>query len=161
MKIYDELVWRGLIKDVSSPEIEEKLKYIGLSLDNISPNLQEEQPLNYRVPRDYDENQYKQYRYIPVSKISILLTPTNRLDELEEKYRKATPLIAFLDNQSEESSIRHSIFLNMLKQLSLEDLEKLEKEQQKLSKNVPFRVKYENNSKSCIRTFAEICRKHS
>ena len=33
----------------------------------------------------------------------------------------------------------------MLKQLSLEDLEKLEKEQQKLSKNVPFRVKYENN----------------
>lgn len=127
------------------PEIEEKLKYIGLSLDNISPNLEEEQPLNYRVPRDYDENQYKQYRYIPVSKISILLTPTNRLDELEEKYRKATPLIAFLDNQSEESSIRHSIFLNMLKQLSLEELEKLEKEQQKLSKNVPFRVKYENN----------------
>ena len=40
------------------PEIEEKLKYIGLSLDNISPNLQEEQPLNYRVPRDYDENFY-------------------------------------------------------------------------------------------------------
>ena len=143
------------------PEIEEKLKYIGLSLDNISPNLEEEQPLNYRVPRDYDENQYKQYRYIPVSKISILLTPTNRLDELEEKYRKATPLIAFLDNQSEESSIRHSIFLNMLKQLSLEELKKLEKEQQKLSKNVPFRVKYENNSKSCIRAFAEICRKHS
>ena len=33
----------------------------------------------------------------------------------------------------------------MLKQLSLEELEKLEKEQQKLSKNVPFRVKYENN----------------
>ena len=25
MKIYDELVWRGLIKDVSSPDIEEKL----------------------------------------------------------------------------------------------------------------------------------------
>ena len=48
------------------PEIEEKLKYIGLSLDNISPNLEEEQPLNYRVPRDYDENQYKQYRYILV-----------------------------------------------------------------------------------------------
>lgn len=25
MKIYDELVWRGLIKDVSSPDLEEKL----------------------------------------------------------------------------------------------------------------------------------------
>ncbi len=33
----------------------------------------------------------------------------------------------------------------MLKQLSLEELEKLEKEQQNYQKNVPFRVKYENN----------------
>ncbi len=38
------------------------------------------------------KNQYKQYRYIPVSKISILLTPTNRLDELEEKYKKSPHL---------------------------------------------------------------------
>ena len=29
MKIYDELVWRGLIKDVSSPDLEEKLKNDG------------------------------------------------------------------------------------------------------------------------------------
>lgn len=31
MKIYDELVWRGLIKDVSSPEIEEKLNNGGMT----------------------------------------------------------------------------------------------------------------------------------
>lgn len=31
MKIYDELVWRGLIKDVSSPEIEEKINAGGLT----------------------------------------------------------------------------------------------------------------------------------
>lgn len=31
MKIYDELVWRGLIKDVSSPEIEEKLNQGGMT----------------------------------------------------------------------------------------------------------------------------------
>ena len=31
MKIYDELVWRGLIKDVSSPELEEKLNHGGLT----------------------------------------------------------------------------------------------------------------------------------
>lgn len=29
MKIYDELVWRGLIKDVSSPDLEEKLNMVG------------------------------------------------------------------------------------------------------------------------------------
>lgn len=31
MKIYDELVWRGLIKDISSPELEEKLNNGGLT----------------------------------------------------------------------------------------------------------------------------------
>lgn len=31
MKIYDELVWRGLIKDVSSPELEEKLNNGGMT----------------------------------------------------------------------------------------------------------------------------------
>ena len=31
MKLYDELVWRGLIKDVSSPELEEKLNEGGLT----------------------------------------------------------------------------------------------------------------------------------
>ena len=30
MKFYDELVWRGLIKDISSPELEEKLNKGGL-----------------------------------------------------------------------------------------------------------------------------------
>ena len=31
MKIYDELKWRGLIKDVSSPDLEEKLNNGGLT----------------------------------------------------------------------------------------------------------------------------------
>ncbi len=31
MKIYDELVWRGLIKDISSPELEEKLNAGGMT----------------------------------------------------------------------------------------------------------------------------------
>ncbi len=31
MKIYDELVWRGLIKDVSSPEIKDKLNNGGMT----------------------------------------------------------------------------------------------------------------------------------
>ena len=31
MKIYDELVWRGLIKDVSSPDLEEKLNNGGMT----------------------------------------------------------------------------------------------------------------------------------
>ena len=33
-------------------EIEEKLQYLGLTLDNIPEELQDE-PISYRVPRDY------------------------------------------------------------------------------------------------------------
>ena len=31
MKLYDELKWRGLIKDVTSPELEEKLNNGGMT----------------------------------------------------------------------------------------------------------------------------------
>lgn len=32
MKLYDELKWRGLINDVTSPELEEKLNQGGINL---------------------------------------------------------------------------------------------------------------------------------
>ena len=31
MKLYDELVWRGLIKDITNPELEEKLNNGGMT----------------------------------------------------------------------------------------------------------------------------------
>ena len=31
MKLYDELVWRGLIKDCTSPDLEEKLNAGGMT----------------------------------------------------------------------------------------------------------------------------------
>ncbi len=127
------------------PEIEKKLQYLGLSLEDIPEQLQGFEEINYRVPRDYDEKQYKQYRYIPIEKIQILLSPTNRLDELNEKYKKARPLSDYLDSKNEENVIRHSIFINMLKQMDVNEVEKIEKEQQKLSRQVPFKVKYEDN----------------
>ena len=43
------------------PEIEQKLQYIGLSLDKIPESILEYEPLNYRVPKGYDETKYKQY----------------------------------------------------------------------------------------------------
>ena len=83
--------------------------------------------------------------YTKKIKISILLSPTNRLDGLDEKYKKASPLANFLDNKNEENIIRHTIFLSILKQMSVEEIKKLEKEQQKLAKEIPFKVKYEDN----------------
>ena len=127
------------------PEIEEKLKYIGLSLDKIPKELLESEPLNFKIPKQYEEKKYKQYRYIPVDKIQILLSPTNRLQSVEEKYSKARPLADYLDNKNEENLLRYTVFLNMLKQVTLHEISEVEEEQVKLSKKIPFGIKYSSN----------------
>ena len=125
--------------------IKEKLEYLGLDLEKIPRSLKQYKPLEFRIPKFYDEKQYRQYRYVPIKDIQILLSPTNRMDEIEEKYRKASPLADYLDSESEKNIIKHTTFLNMLNNFRIEDLEKVEEEQTNLSKKIPFKVKYENN----------------
>lgn len=125
--------------------ISDKLEYLGLDLDNIPEKLKKYKPLEYRVPRFYDEKQYKQYRYIDIKDIQILLSPTNRLDELGEKYKKARPLCEYLDKEKEENILKYTTFLNMLKNVDIEGIKQIEKEQANLNKNIPFRVKFNGN----------------
>ncbi len=125
--------------------IKEKLEYIGLDLENIPEELKEYKPLEFRIPKFYEEKQYKQYRYIPVKDIQILLSPTNRLDEISEKYKQAKPLAQYLDGENEENILKYTTFLSMLKQFKIDEVEEIEKEQTSLSKKIPFKVKYENN----------------
>lgn len=125
--------------------IKEKLEYIGLDLENIPEELKEYKPLEFRIPKFYEEKQYKQYRYIPVKHIQILLSPTNRLDEISEKYKQAKPLAQYLDGENEENILKYTTFLSMLKQFKIDEVEEIEKEQTSLSKKIPFKVKYENN----------------
>ncbi len=125
--------------------ISDKLEYLGLDLDKIPQNLKKFEPLEYRVTRFYDEKQYRQYRYIDIKDIQILLSPTNRLTDLNEKYKKARPLYEYLDNKNEENIIKHTKFLDMLRNMDVDEIEKVEKEQSKLSKEIPFKVKFQGN----------------
>ena len=125
--------------------ISDKLEYLGLDLDKIPQNLKKFEPLEYRVTRFYDEKQYRQYRYIDIKDIQILLSPTNRLTDLNEKYKKARPLYEYLDNKNEENIIKHTKFLDMLRNMDVDEIEKIEKEQSKLSKEIPFKVKFQGN----------------
>ena len=93
--------------------ITEKLEYLGLDLDKIPQNLKEFEHLEYRVSRFYDEKQYRQYRYIDVKDIQILLSPTNRLTDLDEKYKKARPLYEYLDSKNEENIIKDELEFNI------------------------------------------------
>ena len=68
-------------------EIQEKLKFLKLDLNNVPDVLLEPIDAEMKPARNYEEKKYKVYKYVPVSKIKILLTKANRLNTIQEKYK--------------------------------------------------------------------------
>jgi len=50
-------------EEIIEDEILDKIEYLGLNLDKIPNSIQDIRPLEYRVPRIYDE---KKYRHINI-----------------------------------------------------------------------------------------------
>ena len=126
-------------------EISKKLEYIGLNLDEIPETLKLVEDINFKPNVNYDEKKYKQYRFVSPKEVEILLSPTNRTDDIKEKYTKASPLVSYLIPDSKENVEKHETFLRMLKEIKIEDIEKIEEEQQAINKKIPFKVRYPGN----------------
>lgn len=88
-------------------EINEKLEYIGLNLEEIPETLKLVEDLQFRPNAGFDEKKYRQYRFVSPKEIQILLSPTNRLDDIKEKYSKASPLAAYFDSKIEENQEKY------------------------------------------------------
>ena len=132
-------------KVTNDDEITKKLKYIGLDLENVPEFFMNSSNIDYRPLKAYDENTYRVYKYVPISKIQILLTPKNRLNTIKEKYGEASTLKSYLKLEDEKDNEKFITFLKMLKETKIEEIEKLAKEQVRLNKNIPFKVKFEEN----------------
>ena len=128
-----------------SKEIEQKLEYIGLNLNDIPECLQTTEKLRYRPLKSYDDNDYKVYKFINVKDIEILITPVDRLEDLNEKFKKALPISYYMNSNSEENIEEYTTFLNMINNLDIDKVKEIDAEQKKLNKNVPYEVKYKNN----------------
>lgn len=126
-------------------KLKEKLQYIGLNLERVPKFLKETKPLSFRASKSYDETTYKVYRYLDVTEIQILLTPTDRLANLSEKYKLSAPIASYLDSKSEENIERFTTLLAMLNNTEVSDIQALEEEQEVLKKQIPYEVKYANN----------------
>ena len=126
-------------------EIKEKLEKIGLDLKKVPKYLTEIEPIQYRVTKKYEQTSEKVYRYINVKDIDILITQSDRLDEMSLKYKKAKPLADYIEEKGEENLEEHDIFIRMLKDLDLERLKDLEKQQESFKENIPYEVKYKDN----------------
>lgn len=125
--------------------IEEKIEYLGLNFERVPKALIATENLNFKALKGYDEKQYKQYKYVKISDIDILLTPTHRMDSLHERYDEASPLYMYLDSINEENALKYTTFLKMLKKVEIGDIEKIREEQEKLAKEIPFKVKFNGN----------------
>ena len=134
-------------KNNKTQEIKKKLEYIGLDLDNIPKTLELVEDLKFRPNSSFDEKKYRQYRFVSPKEIQILLSPTNRLEDVKEKYAKSSPLADYLDPNSKNEDKKHKneIFLKMLEDVKIENIEKIEKEQQLINKKIPFKVRYSGN----------------
>ena len=132
-------------KKNKSQEINKKLEYIGLNLDEIPETLKLVEDLQFMPNVRIDEKKYRQYRYVSPKEIEILLSPTKRLEDIKEKYAKAQPLANYLDAKNEKNEEEHATFLRMLQEVKIEDIEKVEKEQQIINKKIPFKVRYSGN----------------
>lgn len=132
-------------KKNKTQEIKKKLEYIGLNLEEIPETLKLVEDLQFRPTTGFDEKKYRQYRFVSPKEIQILLSPTNRLDDIKEKYSKASPLATYLETNSEEEQEKYETFLRMLDEVKIEDIEKIEQEQQIINKKIPFKVRYSGN----------------
>ena len=123
----------------------ENLNYIGLDLNNVPDFLMEYEDVDYKPTRAYEQSDFKVYKYIHLKDIQILLTPTNRLNSITEKYSKAIPLCEYLDDKDEKNILKHAIFLKMLEKLNRKEIDKIDEEQILIKNKVPFKVKYDTN----------------
>lgn len=125
--------------------LEEKLQYIGLNLEKIPTYLKQMKPITFRPMKNYEDTSYKVYRYVDVKDIEILLTPKDRLDDLQEKYKLAKPIGQYLELHKTDNVEEYTTFLHMLQELDIEKLKQLEEEQEQFQEKIPFEVKYKEN----------------
>lgn len=126
-------------------EITQKLKKVKLNLDEIPDIFKVDKKVEYKPYQEYDNTNYKVYRYVDIKSIEIYLTPKTRLDDTVEKYKMAKPLMLFLQPDNEELEENYIKFIDLTKKLDVDKLKELEKEQKLFQKQTPYKIKYKEN----------------
>lgn len=157
------------MEKVSKGDLQKKLRYLNLDLEDVPDEITEFKPLNFSVSRLSNDKDHRVFRYVPVDKIDILFTPYLRTDDLRDKYSKAIPLHKFILPAEEEEDIeKYTLFLRMLDKVTISDIENVASLQKEVEKKEPFKVKYNRDnmwqiyySESTDRYFMLVCTKET
>lgn len=135
------------MEKVSKGDLQKKLRYLNLDLEDVPEDITEFKPLNFNVSRLSNDKDHRVFRYVPVDKIDILFTPYLRTDDLRDKYSKAIPLHKFiLPAEKEEDIEKYTLFLKMLDKVSISEIENVASMQKEVEKKEPFKVKYNKDN---------------
>lgn len=154
-------------KNIIKGEIQKKLDYLKLDLDDIPGILTDFEALEFNVSRLSNDKDHRIFRFVPINKIDILITPCLRTDPLKDKYSKAVPLHKFIiQGDKEEDIAKFTTFLRMLDTVKISEIETVAASQKQMEKKEPFRVKYPKDnmwqiyySEATDRFFMLVCSK--
>ena len=132
------------MKKIENDDLMENLEFLGLDLNKIPKFLKEATLPIFNTSKLNDNNkELKVYKFVPIDKIEILLTPCLRNDDIKQKYDSAVPLKYFLENDGDEEEIAlFKTFSKIVRNMSEEEIKKINDKQEEFSQNIPFKVKY-------------------
>ena len=159
----------GAGANFQNEDLNEKLNYLELDFKNLPDSLTEFNALGFNISRINNDKDHKIYKFVPIDKIEILLTPCLREDSVKDKYNKAVPLYKFFEKpQTGEDEERRQTFFRMIQEFSIAEIENVAVMQKNLEKIEPFKVRYNRDhlwqiyySEDTDRYFMLVCTKES
>ncbi len=131
------------VKKIENEELQEKLDFLGLSLEKLPKFISDAEVPSFNISRMNNDKDLKVYKFIPIDKIEILLTPALRSDPIKTKYEEAVPLKFFLNEDGDEEEMMFfKTFSKIVRTMSIQEIEKVEKMQESFEGKEPFKVKY-------------------
>ena len=155
------------MENLTKGELQKKLDYLHLDLEDIPGELLDYSPLNFNVSRLNNDKDHRIFRFVPIDKIDILITPCLRTEPLKEKYAKAVPLHKYiLPAENDEDIEKYTTFLKMLDAVNINEIENVASFQKEVERREPFKVKYNKDhmwqiyySETVDRFFMLVCSK--
>lgn len=131
------------MKAFEDEELKEKLEYLDLNLKRLPKFLKDSTVPNFKISGLSNDKDLRVYKFVPIDKIEILFTPYLRSDSIKKKYSEAVPLKCFLNYDGDEEEIMmFKTFAKILRNMSPEEIEKIDKVQKSFEDVEPFKVKY-------------------
>ena len=131
------------MKAFEDEELKEKLDYLDLNLKKIPKFIKDATVPSFNISGLSNDKDLKVYKFVPIDKIEILFTPYLRSDNIKKKYSEAVSLKFFLNSDGDEEEVMmFKTFAKLLRNMSIPEIEKMEKFQNSFEGVEPFKVKY-------------------